>query len=505
MLRVAKVALVGACAWLLAGCPASELGLDPPADDVFYPTGLAVDPRGDILYVTNGNSDLLYNAGTLLALDLTKVRSDIKAFQTTGEPPAAEGGDERKACRRDVSIPYLVECRAPRYAYADQTIKLGNFGGQIAVTSLGSTDSARLFIPVRGEPSLTWINAYRGGGGLELNCGNAGPLERCAERYRLVQLQWPALDPGQPDLLPEPQVMPPEPYGVFADERVGALYLTGFSTGEVSLFDIHMLDGGDPEYADIHGSPFTPNSAAQTGAVAVAPRPCRSYEGVPVEKLKPEGPCDEAQQTDGTFFYVTSHYSNEVAVFALRGRSGPCDPSLGDLDPCNTSPTDLRIVQTSSIVIDALDPASDTRGLAFTEDGTRAFVVDRQPPGLVLIDTSLEDGLPRNDVIDAIALCPEPSLLYLKNVAGSNRAFVVCFAAGTTYVVDVDALRVLDTILVGQGPNAMAFALDDPTQPLAFVANYVENDIGIIDLLPGSPTEHQVIARIGYPAPVRSH
>jgi len=299
--------------------------------------------------------------------------------------------------------------------------------------------------------------------------------------------------------------MPAEPYGVFADERVGALYLTGFSRGELSLFDIHMLRGADPEYADIHGQLFTPDASGLTGAVAVAVRPCRAYEGVPVDPLLPEGACDPAEQTDGTFIYVSSHYSAEIATLSLRGRSGPCDPSLGELDPCNTSPTDLRVVYTGVISLTALDPASDTRGLAFSEDGTRLFVVDRHPPGLIVIDTSLEDGLPRNQMMDAIALCPEPSLLYLKKVGGANQAFVVCFASGSAYVVDTDALRLVDTITLGQGPFAMAFALDDPAQPLAFVSNYVDNDIGVIDLLPGSPTEHQVIARIGYPSSVKSH
>ena len=496
MLRFAKVALVGACAlWL--GCQASSIGMDPPADQVFYPTGLAVDPRGDVLYVTNGNSDLLYNGGTLMALDIAKLRADIDSFRSTGVAPEPVDGDERTACRSDVSIPYLVECLAPRYAFADQTIKMGNFGGQIGVTSLGSADSSRLFIPVRGEPSLTWINAYRGGGGLELNCGNSGSLQRCSADYRLFSLR--------PDTLVEQQLMPAEPYGLFVDDLIGTAYVTGFSTGEVSLFDIHEVDGDKPYYADIHAAPFIANSASQLGSVAVAVRPCRLYGSYSVEKLKPEGPCDEDQQTDGTFIYVTSHYSAEVAVFALRGRSGPCDPSLGQDDPCADANADLRLVLVNTIAMNSMDPSSDLRGIAFSEDGTRAFVVDRQPPGLVLIDTSLEDGLPRNEIIDAVALCPEPSLLYLKKVGGSNRAFVVCFAAGTAFVVDTDALRVIDTILLGQGPNAMAFALDDPAQPLAFVANYVENDIAVIDLLPGSPTEHQIIARIGYPSPVKSH
>jgi DNA-binding beta-propeller fold protein YncE len=241
------------------------------------------------------------------------------------------------------------------------------------------------------------------------------------------------------------------------------------------------------------------------GAVAVAPRPCRLQGTTPVEKLQPDGPCAADQLTDGTFIYVTSHFSAQVAVFALRGREGPCDPARGENDPCANAYADLRLVLVDTIAMNSMDPSSDTRGIAFSEDGTRALVVDRAPPGLVLIDTSLEDGLPRNEIIDAVALCPEPSLLYMKKVGGANRAFVVCFAAGTAYVVDTDALRVVDTILLGQGPNAMAFALDDPTQPLAFVANYVENVIGVIDLLPGSPTEHQLIARIGYPSPVKSH
>jgi DNA-binding beta-propeller fold protein YncE len=498
MLRFAKVALAGACAFLFA-CQASSVGVEPPADRIFYPTGLAVDPHGDVLYVTNGNSDLLYNGGTLLALDLTRLRADIDAFRSTGAAPEPVGGDERTACRKDVSIPYLVECLAPRYAYADQTIQLGNFGGQIGVASLGSTDSSRLFIPVRGEPSLTWINAYRGGGGLELNCGNAGPLERCAEDHRLYALRPDTLTGSLQEL------MPAEPYGIFIDELIGTAYVTAFATGELSLFDIHEVDGDKPYYADIHAAPFTPNSAGQLGAVAAAVRPCRLYGSYSVEALKPEGPCDPEQQTDGTFIYVTSHYSAQVAVFALRGRSGPCEPTWAQDDPCTEANADLRLVLVNTININSMDPSSDLRGIAFSEDGTRAFVVDRQPPGLVLVDTSLEDGLPRNEIIDAVALCPEPSLLYLKKVGGSNRAFVVCFAAGTAYVVDTDALRVIDTILLGQGPNAMAFALDDPAQPLAFVANYVENDIAVIDLLPGSPTEHQIIARIGYPTPVKTH
>ncbi|HEY3352945.1 MAG TPA: hypothetical protein VGQ83_06830 [Polyangia bacterium] len=479
----------------LVGCTASETGVEPPGDQVFFPTGLAVDPRGDVLYVTNGNSDLRYNGGTLLALDLTRLRADLDAFNASGTLPAPlPGAATTTDCRRDVMVPYLLECRTQRYAtWKDQTIKLGNFAGQIAIAGVGTAAGARLFIPIRGEPSLTWVEAGRPGGNLELNCGNGGPLSRCGDGNRISELT--TVSPVEP--------LPGEPYGVFADAAIGTLYVTSFAVGPVSLFDIHEVAGLAPQYADQRGGLFTADASGRQGSVSVAPRPCRSENGIVVEGLKPDGPCDPAEVSDGTFVYATSHYSNEIAVLAVRGAGGPCDPG-GGADPCNQS-RDLRLISASRIKLDAVDPANDNRGMAFSADGTRLFIIDRHPPGLLAIDTSLEEGLPRNKTIDVIALCPEPSLLYLEQVAGHNRAYVVCFASGGAYVVDPDEMRVVDEIRVGQGPNAMAFSLQDPARPLGFVANYVENDIAVLDLKPGSPTENQVIARIGFPAPAAVH
>jgi DNA-binding beta-propeller fold protein YncE len=82
-------------------------------------------------------------------------------------------------------------------------------------------------------------------------------------------------------------------------------------------------------------------------------------------------------------------------------------------------------------------------------------------------------------------------------------------------VVDPDRAGVDETILVGRGPNDFAFnfssvnpdgSLDtdldvQPIHKRAYVTDYTESTISVIDLDPGSMTENRVVARIGLPSP----
>src|SRR4051794_9068541 len=76
--RPACVLRLFALAFALGGpaCNFGESGVPPSADQIFLPTGLAVDPDGRWLYVVNSNFDLRYNAGTVTAVDLQKVATD---------------------------------------------------------------------------------------------------------------------------------------------------------------------------------------------------------------------------------------------------------------------------------------------------------------------------------------------------------------------------------------------------------------------------------------------
>src|SRR5215831_1192338 len=51
-------------------CKLNQQGVPPPSDRIAFPASALVDPDGHWLYVANSNSDLRYNNGTLVAVDL---------------------------------------------------------------------------------------------------------------------------------------------------------------------------------------------------------------------------------------------------------------------------------------------------------------------------------------------------------------------------------------------------------------------------------------------------
>src|SRR5262245_61488428 len=48
-------------------------GVEPPADQIYFPVGLAMDPEGKSLFVVNSDFDLQYNQGVLQRFDLDRL------------------------------------------------------------------------------------------------------------------------------------------------------------------------------------------------------------------------------------------------------------------------------------------------------------------------------------------------------------------------------------------------------------------------------------------------
>jgi DNA-binding beta-propeller fold protein YncE len=145
------------------------------------------------------------------------------------------------------------------------------------------------------------------------------------------------------------------------------------------------------------------------------------------------------------------------------------------------------------------------RGIAADPDRDRLYALSRVPPGLAIMETETGESGEEKQVVAFVDLCVQPSNLQLhRSESGWLLAYVVCWASGQLYVVDPRAAELVSIIPVGKGPHDIAFAPDDPWIPSylrnkAYVSNFAENTISIIDLDVQSPTWHQVIGRIGLP------
>ena len=92
--------------------------------------------------------------------------------------------------------------------------------------------------------------------------------------------------------------------------------------------------------------------------------------------------------------------------------------------------------------------------------------------------------------------CSGPTFLYQNDAGEGARLFVNCFDTGEVYIFDPAGPTLITTLAVGRGPAGMVF---DRTRPIAYVLDFTQNDISVVDLAPGSTTQYHVIQRLGFP------
>jgi len=140
---------------------------------------------------------------------------------------------------------------------------------------------------------------------------------------------------------------------------------------------------------------------------------------------------------------------------------------------------------------------SETRGIQFIKSTTstgneqeHVFVLQRNPPAVV----DFYQGNPNQ----FLEVCQSPTFMQ-KNAAG-DRLFVNCFDTGEIYVIDPFTPRVERVFTVGRGPAGLVFPDNDPA--VAYVVGFGDNNISVVDIAPGSPSQYHVIQRIGFPSSV---
>jgi DNA-binding beta-propeller fold protein YncE len=447
--RVAALLTAG----LLAGCPASGDDLQPPRDNLIYPTGLAVSPDGSRLFAVNANSDLRWSSGSVLAGDLDVIDQLVTEWLALPLGPdrcQGQGGPLARAeCACEPDDPAVLTCAQSLVFDRDEGVRIGNFATDIGVQDLGNGE-VRLFVPVRGDPSVTWIRHA----GDELQCDGSGEGFPLCDDDRVLSF---ASDPGR--------TLRSEPFEVFVDSEAQFAMVTHLQGAAVSLLTAPR--DGAPALVDDISNLFSSNTNGVQAAIGVAGRPV----------LLPPG--GEPPTPAPPLVYVTSRSDNRVQMLSVA-------PAQGDVPP--------RVVPAGQFFLNSVAPSSDSRGIAFDATGERAFVANRNPPMLHVLDTSTTAaGTPGNEIHANVELCRDPANLVAGDPGAGTRVYVSCFPEGQVWIIDPEAGVVEAIVTTGNGPHALAM---DPQRKRLYVANYLDHSLAVVELDPASPARNQVVLRL---------
>jgi hypothetical protein len=356
-----------------------------------------------------------------------------------------------------------------------------NTGAPCTICAMFQPGDSRLLIGVRGDTSLTYVDVQSQGPdtppllkcvGLPTMPDAPGGFVTCDENHRVISamsgLATPQADPDPPDI-----ALPDEPYALAIDDRNGLLFVGHLSgnttrpfTGGFSLFDISPKGNGaldTPRFIAPFPSPFAANSVGSVGVTALS-------------------------MNDGTV-YASSRYVPQVAGL---GTTAECAVAPKDDVPTSTPNREIAAFPNGQYYNTPL-AGTETRGIQFV-DGS-AFVLQRSPPALVRFlppNSPLYPGTPT----DTLETCSSPTFLDKYDSGVGERLFVTCFADGEIYVYDPALPQLVKTFPVGRGPSGLVF---DDARKVAYVVGFGDNNISVIDLAPGSPTEYHVVQHIGFP------
>jgi hypothetical protein len=525
--RFAAVGTLLVSAVAASACALNQQGVQPPNDTFFYPTSALVDPTGDWMFVADSNADLRYNDGTLVIVNIGADGAAGDRAKPAGTFAPCPQGDytnplprsDPSDCCWDRIDPNILNCDERRYTLPDATTRIGSFSAGMVWeaqstfapctgNSIDPTFLGRLLIGVRGNTSLTFVDVLEqtGASHPDFRCASTvGDLVECDTAHQLTETT-SSLQSSQSFSDPNPPTvnLPDEPYALALDASSALLYVghlvgstSTVDTGGISLFDVsgtampsnasagsaaESINPEPPQFVGPFPSPFSPNSAGAYGITALTLHP-----SLELTLHAPSGTVAAANEV-----YASSRYvplvASETAV--LGAGASNCDRHV----------TDIPIVPAGESFNTGLT-GSEMRGVTFFDAQARAFALQRVPPALVGFDI-VEDqaGAVSTIPTDINETCSSPTFLYQHEVTAAEgpRIYVSCFDTGEIYVFDPTVPSLVTTFQVGRGPAGMVFSPTDSSH--AYVLEFSDNDISVVDLAPGSATQYHVIQRLGFPS-----
>jgi DNA-binding beta-propeller fold protein YncE len=537
--RLGLLSLAGLCA--SACLSETNAGLEPGDHRLHFPAGLLLDPRvgtepqGDCqadeecaagsscaagqcrvrarwLFVSNANSDLAFNASSLVAVDIERVFETVRPG--AGLPDLAgvgEGVDEDRPCRHLATEPQTAECHEAVFIEGGATVHMGHFASVVAGWNPDpGDDEAMLLVAVRGDPSVTWATLSGGGDGedLRIDCGQgegSGELDtrRCDDAHRM---RWLRNDPDQGPI-------GAEPINLLVSPERGLAYVSHGADEDISLISLRGLTepggGATGPPAVVDRMLVLPNAGVFPGTLGLAERPCTPDDP---DDPEDEPPPNATFDCERPLVYAGFRYDRRIisaTVFQIvPGEDGaPADRVCVGPEELGTAGGIICDPQYHAEVIfspGGISPyasggAAQLGDLAFSLDGKTLYAVQSNPGGLLRVDTSVDaTGNPRDIQAGAVEVCPRATAMTIYRDGTDELALVSCYRSGAVFVVDLRTLGVVADIQPGTGPHQMAV---DLAREVVYIANTLEDTISIVDMSRDSTSRFGELARVGLQDP----
>ncbi len=503
-LASAALALVAA---LGCGCyPSGGRGSVPLDDQIYFPVAVALTPKSLVtgksnwLMLANSDFDLKYNSGTIQALALGDASSGVEqavrlceAEMRSSDCLADPGTPERLRCKD--KLDNLLLCSGPTQPdgwsvpFVKASVRIGAFASDMKVVPLFEEPSAgttkgqkpvdgisRVLAPVRGDATLTYVDAVESADGqhIKLDCyagaGNDEFGHDCDANHRVGQVV--TADARQLTLEGEPFALAtPDYWSCEALDAAGGCALEpAHSSGIASV--VHQVSGDVSVFRNtqrLGGSPvlsYTLGSLA-VGATAIAPLDLSDGVDTTSSPIVPFVPR----------FLVANRSQSSLFLVSYLGDDGNPDRSVlsaSSLIPITTQTTGY---DTRGVVVDPPGQGEGARPI-------RVFLASRSPASIVIGQIDRESGVLH--FYDNVPLPIGPSRITRRSFVDDKgiahtRIYVASYDSAYVIAYDPETRRLSDVIKAGRGPYSITI---DETRQLAFVANFIDGTVQVIDVNP---------------------
>ena len=468
--------------------------------------------RARYLYVTSSNFALQYNSGNVQSYDLEAMLNGIFS--------GCVGAGIRQACLEsdfegDINSPECdcdpevdAECVAippDRCSVIPEGLQFrdpgavlrlveveGLIAGEVVIGSFSDglgvgTDGRRLYVPVRSDANLTYIDVNQAG---QLSCGGEfGERHTCTAPYRSGSAE--QVNPSVT------LTLPPDPVDVYVGDLAadfappgqendpafrGEYILMAHREGAASIFFDQLRSGGpEPQRR---------------------PRLAATLDGLAPEQVT------ITYEPDAKRAWIPSALTTVVTRVGIA---------------VDGDPTQSYLFDAGTLFVTGLDRGTSNRDIRFDPrvDRDLAYIVSRSPEALVVARTNVAGG--DLNMTGQVSICRDPSRVQLAEVptrSGSAvLAFVSCFLARRVDVIDADNLQGITTLTNISG--AFEFVIDGPRllpngteDVLLYTADFSTSVLRVASLEPlinclesdeNDPPEEcspRLLGLVGFPQPV---